>query len=124
MWMTDIDNNVPVFIKYTLARPDLTLPAKVVSVHTDIRPYRDALTAWSEVSGKRAEFITVPDESYIKLLGVFGKELADQFHLNEQEPDWAKGRGEGEVVTAKELGIPDSELLDYRQSLEANKEKL
>lgn len=123
MWMTEVENNVGVFVKHVLAKPEISLPAKYVSVHTDIRPYVDALTAWSEVSGKRAEFIEVSDKQMEGIMGFAGKEFASQLRLNEVAPDWGKAHVPN-VVTAEGLGIAKEELLDMRQCLEANKNKL
>ncbi|KAK3635140.1 hypothetical protein LTR56_014912 [Elasticomyces elasticus] len=124
MYITDIENNVGIFVKYILAKPDISRGAKYVSVHTDIVPYGDALKTWCEVTGKRAEFIEISDAASEGLMGVFGKELASQFRMNEvAEGDWGKPYGK-DVVTSAELGIPASELLNMKQSLEANKEKL
>ena len=122
MWVTDIEHNVGVFVDALIARPSISLPAKYVSVCTDVLPYKDVFATWSEVSGKRCEFIQCAPEQYERMFGVFGKELASQFRLNEVAPDWGKAHGK-DVVTGKDLGI-EEDLLSLRQSLEANKEKL
>ncbi|TKA74598.1 hypothetical protein B0A55_05430 [Friedmanniomyces simplex] len=124
MYMTDVATNVGVFVHHLLAKPHLSLPAKYVSVHTDILPYGEALKAWSAVSGKRAEYIEISDEVCEGLMGMFGKELASQLRMNEKAGgDWGRPYGK-DFVTGEDLGIPASELLNLRQSLEANKEKL
>ncbi|KAK5123032.1 hypothetical protein LTR85_003598 [Meristemomyces frigidus] len=122
MWVTDIEHNVGIFVNTVLAKPSVSLPAKYVSVHTDILSYTDVFAAWSEVTGRRCEYIECSAEQYERLYGVFGKELASQFKLNEVAPEWGKPYGE-DLVTAKELGL-EHELLDLRQSLTANKERL
>lgn len=122
MTITEIEHNVGLFVNALLNKPSVSLPAKYVSVHSDIIRYVDAFATWSEVSGKRCEFIECSPEQYERMLGAFGKELASQFKLNEVAPNWGKAHG-GDVVTAKELGI-EGELLNLKQSLEANKDKL
>ncbi|KAK4542907.1 hypothetical protein LTR36_006096 [Oleoguttula mirabilis] len=122
MWVTDVEHNVGAYVNAVLAKPSISLPAKYVSVHTDILPYKDVFTIWSEVSGKRCEYIECSAEQYERMYGVFGAELASQYKLNAAAPDWGKAHGT-EVVTAEELGIA-GELLDLKQSLEANKDKL
>ncbi|KAK5130563.1 hypothetical protein LTR08_001943 [Meristemomyces frigidus] len=122
MWVTDVEHNVGLFVAALIAQPAVSLPAKYVSVHSDILPYADVFATWSAVTGKRCEFIQCAPAQYERMMGVFGKELASQLALNEVAPDWGRGHG-GDVVTAKELGI-EGEVLSLRQSFEANKERL
>ena len=122
MWVTDIEHNVGLFVHATLSNPSVSLPAKYVSAHTDIVPYKDLYAAYAEVSGKRVAYLECSPEQAEYILGIHGKELARQFKLNGVAPDWGKAH-KGDVVTAKELGI-EGQLLGLKQSLEANKEKL
>ena len=50
-------------------------------------------------------------------------EIRSQFRLNEVERDWGKAH-KGHVIGARELGIPETDLVDLRGSFERNKEKL
>jgi hypothetical protein len=122
MWVTEIENNVGLFVSATLANPSLTTPAKYVSVHKEIVPFVDVFKTFAEVSGKRVECIQVPGEQYNRIYGVFGEEIASQFKLNEVASDWGKPYGK-DVVTSKELGI-EGQVKSMRESYEENKEKL
>lgn len=120
MWVTDVENNVGLMVYSAIQNPKISLPAKYVSVHSDILPYGDIFKVWSEVTGRRCEYLPVEGKQWERIFGVFGKEMADQFRLNEVAPDWSKPYGK-DVVTAKDLGV---ELMSLRQALEANKDML
>lgn len=115
-WITDIEYNVGISVSAILRQPALTLPGKIVSVHTDVVSWGELLQMWSEVTGCRAAFIECSAEDYERAFGIEGRELAICLRLNGKEPDWTKGREE-EVITLKDLGI-EEEVLGVRQALE------
>lgn len=78
---------------------------------------------WSEVTGKRVEFIQCTPENYEGIMMIFGKELTSQLKLNEVAPEWYAAYDEKDRVMPEDLGVQDK-MLTLKQSLEANKEKL
>ena len=120
----DIDHNIGVFASALLAKPEISLPAKYAFVYTDIMPYKGMMEQWSEVTGRRSTYVQVDRKTYEGLWGTeYGTELALMFEAMEKQPDWSNGHGD-DVVDGKALGIPDSDLLNLKGSLEKDKDKL
>ena len=119
----DIEHNVGAFVNAALRKPSISTPAKYAFVHTDVLRYDDVLKIWSEVTGRRATYIECTDEEATRLFSLFGTELAKQFRMNEVAPDWGAAN-KGDVLGAKELGISADDLIDFKSSLEKNKDKM
>ncbi|KAK4541391.1 hypothetical protein LTR36_007992 [Oleoguttula mirabilis] len=119
----NVDHNIGSFVNAILRNPDVSLPAKYAFVYTDAIPFKDMLAAWSEVTGKRATFVQCSLAEYELLWGGYGKELALQFAALEAQPDWTVAH-KPDVITAKELGIPDSDLIGLKAALALDKEML
>lgn len=116
MWISEIDNNVGVYVSAILGRPDVSLPAKYCIVTTDIIPYAEALKIWSEVTGRPAQYVECSPQEWEGIWGKPGMELCKQLKLNEVAEDWGKANV-GEVINKKDLRIEDR-LLSLRQALE------
>ncbi|EMC99780.1 hypothetical protein BAUCODRAFT_30183 [Baudoinia panamericana UAMH 10762] len=123
MWVSDVENNVGLTVKYILEKPQISTPAKVICTPVEKVTMADVLKTWTEVSGKRAEYISISEKNAAGIFGIHGQEIADQFKWNSMETDWAKGY-HADFVPVEELGIPKNEILSLKQSFEANKEKL
>ncbi|KAI6860353.1 hypothetical protein KC343_g14503 [Hortaea werneckii] len=123
MWVTDVEHNVGCMVHAVLSNPSRTLPAKYVSVHSDILPLSEVFKTWSKVTGKRVELVQCTPENYEGIMLIFGKELASQVKLNEVATDWYAAYDEDDKVMPEDLGVQDR-LLSLKQSLEANKDKL
>ncbi|KAK5125403.1 hypothetical protein LTR85_000512 [Meristemomyces frigidus] len=119
----NVDHNIGAFVNAILNKLDVSLPAKYAFVYTDAIPFKDVLAAWSEVTGKCATFVQCSVAEYEALWGAYGKELGLQFAALEAQPDWSVAH-KPDVITAKELGIPDSDLIDLKAALALDKEKL
>lgn len=123
MWVTDVEHNVGLMVHAVLSNPSQTLPAKYVSVHSDILPLAEVFKTWSEVTGKRVELVQCTPKNYEGIMIIFGKELASQVKLNEVATDWYAAYDEDDKVMPEDLGVQDK-LLSLKQSLVANKDKL
>lgn len=107
-----------------LAKPEISTPAKYAFLYTEQGPFRDQLQIWSEVTGRRATYVHVPQAEYESIWGKeFGKEMALMFRPFEQERDWGKPYSPN-VITPSDLGIAPDELVGVKATLEREKERL
>lgn len=49
--VTDIENNVGVYVKAILAKPEVSLPAKCVAGYTDQPTFGEILESWKAATG-------------------------------------------------------------------------
>ena len=123
MYMTDIDYNTGIFVSSIIANPQISLPSKYAFLYTDRLLDSDAFQRWSEVTGRKVQYLNIGPQQFSSLWGVFGKELSDQLAMNEREPNWSKGH-EKDVVLAGDLPGTEEQLIGIKESFERNKEKL
>ncbi|KAK4624584.1 NmrA-like family domain-containing protein 1 [Fulvia fulva] len=125
---TNVSTNIGVFVSTLLAKPEIALPATYINCVKEVLTYEDALKIWSEVTGRTAVYVTVTDEDFQTLYGPGSLEFVQQMNfLAAAVGDWTSAYGAldpSSVIGAAELGIPDEELVDFRGSLEANKDSL
>lgn len=120
----DGDYNTGVFVSAIIAKPEISTPAKYAFVYTEQGPFRDYLQAWSDVTGRRATLVYVPQPEYESIWGKdFGEEMALMFKAFEPESDWGKAH-KPDVITAEDLGISGSELIGLKATLEREKHRL
>lgn len=122
MWISEIDNNVGVYVAAILKRPEVSLPAKYCIVTTDIVKYGDALKMWAEVLGRRAQYVECTPQEWEGIWGAPGMELCKQLKLNEVAEDWGAANV-GDVIGSEELGI-QGQLVSLREALERDAEKM
>jgi hypothetical protein len=122
MWISEIENNVGVYVAGILNKPDVSLPAKYCIVTTDIMQYGDALKLWAEVLGRRAQYVECTPEEFEGIWGPTGAELSRQLKLNEVAENWGAAEV-GDVIGSEELDIRAG-LLSLREALERDIEKM
>lgn len=116
MWISEVDNNVGVYVSAILEKPDVSLPAKCCIVTTDIIPYVEALKIWAEVTGRTVQYVECSPQEWEGIWGKAGMELCKQLKLNEVAEDWGAANV-GKFIAKKDLRIEDR-LLSLRQALE------
>ncbi|KAK0457224.1 putative hscarg dehydrogenase [Desarmillaria tabescens] len=114
------DANVGVFVGAILAKPEITLPAKIVLGSVEVLTMGKVLELWGEVNGVETVFVQKDPEEYAASFfagPVFGKELALNMKFFEQDLEgWSKS-GE-KILTKEDLGIEDAELVSTQQAFE------
>ncbi|KAK0457216.1 putative hscarg dehydrogenase [Desarmillaria tabescens] len=114
------DANVGVFVSAILAKPEITLPAKIVLGSVEVLTMGKVLELWGEVNGVETVFVQKDPEEYAASFfagPVFGKELVLNIEFFEQGLEgWSKS-GE-KILTKEDLGIQDAELVSTKQAFE------
>ena len=105
----DISVNIGVFVEAILAHPEVSLPGRYAWVKTESFTFEEILRVWSKVTGKEAEYIDVPFDTYVKLWGPAGEEMARQYKFGEDYGNWADFKQD--PLTAQQLGIPGDHLV-------------
>lgn len=120
----DTDTNTGVIVSAILKNPSVSTPAKYAFLYTEQGPYKDYLQAWIDVTGRRTTYVEVSQEQYEGLWGKeFGEEMALMFKAFEKEGDWGKAH-KPDVVTPKDLGIKEGEMVGLKATLEREKHRL
>ncbi|KAK0203280.1 putative hscarg dehydrogenase [Desarmillaria ectypa] len=118
--MGQTDANVGVFVSAILAKPEITLPSKIVLGSVEVLTMGKILELWGEVNGVKTVFVEKDAEEYAASFfagPVFGKELALNMKFFEFGLEgWAKS-GE-KIFTKEDLGIDDAELISTKQAFE------
>lgn len=115
----DVSTNIGLYVSAILRNPSVSLPAKYTLVTTENISLADTLKAWSEVTGKEAEYVEVSADKFDGIFPKFGGELAAQLKWGETVRDW--GTLSGGLVSRKELGVDEKELVGLKASLEKMK---
>jgi len=94
----------------------LTLPGKFVLGESGKFTQREILDTWSEVTGKKTEYVEISLEDYDRLWPMWGLEMGImlKFWEEAQEKSWT---GE-EVITKEELGL-DFPLVGIKEAFAA-----
>jgi hypothetical protein len=116
----DVENNAGLFVKAILANPEVSLPAKYAFLYTSQGTFQDYLQAWINVTGRRTTFVTTSLEKYEQIWGPYGTEIGLMLKACEGVSDWSEAYG-SDVVTAKDLKIPEGTLVDLQAALEKDK---
>ena len=111
----DISVNIGVFVEAILTRPEVSLPGRYAWVKTESLTFEEILKVWSRVTGKEAEYIDVPFETYVKLWGPAGEEMGTQYKFGEDHGDWADFKAD--LLTTQQLGIRDDQLVGIEDYL-------
>ncbi|KAF3399665.1 hypothetical protein DPV78_006170 [Talaromyces pinophilus] len=77
------------------------------------------LEAWEKVTGKSAIYCEISDESFGKLFGPWGTEVAGQLRFSEQFPYW-DNLLPGVTVTVDQLKVRD-QLVGLEEALDTLK---
>lgn len=115
----DVRVNIGVYVSAILRNPSVSLPGKYAFVSTGNISVADTLKTWSQVTGKEAEYVEVSAEKFDNLFPKFGRELAAQSKWWETVPDWRNLKAG--IVSAKDLGIEEKELVGLKGYLEGVK---
>ncbi|KAK4548232.1 hypothetical protein LTR36_010102 [Oleoguttula mirabilis] len=118
----DVGANVGAYALAALNNPERAR-GKYVNVRTDRLSFSHIIGIWSEVSGKDAEYVSVSAETFEKLWGPAGREMALQYASGEMWDDWDTQRP-GEMCTPEDLRIKPGELVDLKGNLTNLKSKL
>lgn len=114
----DMTKNPGIWVRQILANPQKTR-GKYLAVITDDTTTGEMLQIWSKVTGKEAVYVEITLEQYANVFGIAGEELGSQYKFNEAVPDWSADHTEaGNFVTRAEIGIQDSEVVDFEGALQ------
>ncbi|PSN75578.1 NAD(P)-binding protein [Corynespora cassiicola Philippines] len=120
----DMTKDPGVWARQILANPKLT-HGKYAAVCTEVITLGEALSQWSEVSGKKGVYVHVKPEVIVNLFGLAGAEANTGVLFGEAVPDWwGHVKEQGLFVSKEELGIRDDEVSNFKQALESLKEHL
>lgn len=117
----NVEHNLGAFVNAILKKPDVSL--KYAFAYTNAMPFKDILATWSEVAGKRATYLQCSPAEYESMWGAYGKELGLLFAAIEAQSDWTVAH-KPDVVIAKDLEIPDDDLVDLKAALVKDEDKL
>lgn len=84
---------------------------------------REYLQAWIDVTGRRATFVQTSLAQYEQMWGPMGREVGLMLQAFEAVTDWTSPY-KPDVVTAKDLGLAEGNLIDLRAAVEKDKELL
>lgn len=115
----DVSINIGLYVRAILRNPSASLPAKYAFVSTEDISHADTLKTWSEVTGKETEYVEVSVEKFNAQFGGAGGEFAAQLKWGETVPDW-RGLKSG-IVSARDLGVEEKELVGLKGYLEGVK---
>ena len=115
----DVKVNTGLFTKAILEQPDKTL-GKYVSVVADTLTNEELLDYWSAATGKRAAFLQVNGDDWIKAFGVLAEELYPNLKAFEDNPRWAF---DNNPLSGKDLGI-EEDLVGTKACFERIKDQL
>lgn len=118
----DISTNVGVFVSAILAHPEVSLPARYVTVKTETLSFDEILKVWSKVTGKEAVYVEIAFEAFNRLWGPYGEEMGRQFKFGAEFGDW--DALEPDVIKMEDLGIERSELKGLEETLKVLKPAL
>jgi hypothetical protein len=118
----DISNNVGVFVSAILAHPEVSLPARYVTVETEALSFEDILKVWSKVTGKEAEYVGISSEAFSRIWGPYGEEVGVGFEFGAEFGYW--DALQPNMVKAEGLGIKRSELKGLEETFEMLKPEL
>jgi hypothetical protein len=117
--MGDAVKNVGVFTNAILAQPKLTLPSKIVLAYAEETTNGGLLQSWSEGTGKESLYVEVKGEAWDKLWPMWGHEMGVMMEFWNAAQDKSWSSDDQEVVTKKELGIADRELVGSKEAFAA-----
>lgn len=83
--------------------------------------FQQMLDVWSEITGRRAVFVETTSDSWAKMWGPLGEELARQLKFGEMCDPWEET---DEFISPAELGIREEEVIGFRGALEKLKDLL
>ncbi|KAK3941704.1 NAD(P)-binding protein [Diplogelasinospora grovesii] len=95
---------------------------KVVPLITDYLKLTDVCGVFEKVTGKRAGYAEMSDESAAKIFGDFGTETAAQLRWGEEYSYWDQFEPE-RTVTFEQLGV-EKDIIGFEAALTAIKDKV
>jgi uncharacterized protein YbjT (DUF2867 family) len=117
-----VSTNLGVFAVAALSHPEKTR-GKYLDVRSDLLTFPEILKVWSEVTGKAAEYVPCPPETFNALWGPAGVEMSMQYQSGELWGDWERLKG-ADMIQPGEIGISKDQLVDLRGDLMKLKDKL
>lgn len=118
----DVGVNLGVFAAAALAHPDKAR-GKYINVRSDVLTFTEILKVWSEVTGHEAEYLPMSFDSFARLWGPAGVEMAQQYAFGEAVDDW-EAQKKQDICQPEEIGIKKEQLVDLRGHLMELKAKL
>jgi len=115
----DTVKNVGVFTNAILAQPKVTLPSKIVLAYAEETTTGGFLQSWSEGTGKESLYVEVKEEAWDKLWPLWGHEMGVMMEFWNEAQDKSWSSQDQEVITKKELGIKDGELVGPKEAFAA-----
>jgi hypothetical protein len=113
----NVRKNVGIFVKAIIARPEVSLPGKVVQVAMGYMTYPELLATWSKVTGKKATYVHCTREEFEGLYPATGLELALQYVFLENMGSATSSDVDPDVVDGIELGIQQHQLVGVEETL-------
>ncbi|KAJ4256932.1 hypothetical protein NW762_009028 [Fusarium torreyae] len=117
----DIDYNFGVVVKGLLDAGPKAF-GKIAICVTDYMPFTDVVKVFGEITGCRAAYAELSDDSIFKLFGIFGAEYAAQLRWSEEFPSW-ESISPKDVISLEALGV-ERELVDFASAMEAIKNQI
>jgi len=110
----DQTSNVGPFALAIVKKPELTLPGKFVCAATDTLTQGEVLDTWSQVTGKKSEYVEISLEDFDRLWPMWGHEMGVMLKFWEEfkEKSWS---GE-DLLTKEDLGM-SAPLVNVKQAL-------
>lgn len=110
----DMTVNPGIWVRQALATGSAAF-GKYANVALERWSFQQMIDKWSEITGKRALIIPVSEETWTKLWGPAGTELAWQFKFGELCDPWqVDGQ---DYISADELGIDAKEVVGFEGTL-------
>lgn len=114
----DMAVNPGIWVRQVLATGSRAF-GKYANVALEKWTFREMMSVWSEVAGKRGVFVECTADSYESLWGPAGAELALQFKYGELCDPWAER--EEDFISPQGLGIRTDEVVGFRGTIEGLK---
>lgn len=106
--------NPGIWVRQVLASGDKAY-GKYANVALEKWTFQEMLDVWSEITGNKAVFLETTMESWTKLWGPAGNELALQFRFGELCDPWVV---RNDFISPEELGIDTNEVVGFRGTIE------
>lgn len=95
---------------------------KIAICVTDYLPMSDVVSTFEDVTGHRAAYTEISDETATKLYGLYGEEYAAQLRWSEAVPNW-QHIDPNNTISLEELGVKEK-LIGFKEALEAIKDQV
>lgn len=115
----EVETNCGIIVEAILKTGAPTFKKIAICV-TDYRSYDEVAEQYTKTTGESATFVPVSDETYGKMFGPIGTEVATQMRWGEKYHDWHAIYPE-RVLSMKELGVEDK-LINFEEAMARQKD--